>query len=446
MIVESLNEFRIVKEKVLNQKLLCIPIYSDNKKHYTINRLSLIFFYIFDLDDYFIVPINHSETLNEEFDLIEIFNNSSYTFVLNKKAFYNFYKSDNLIDLELFCSYNGIDHFELEDSIAHRVLYRYFYREKNINDIIPLSKHIESCCYFAHRARILNDLDINSNYLSYDKESCISLNYIETTGLYVDYELFQKKFQTNGIENNLAKTEYNTHTITGRPSNRFGGINYAALNKKDGSRAPFISRFEKGFLIQFDYDSYHLRLLGSLLSYPFPLDRSVHDYLGTYYFNTSNISKIQREESKSLTFKILYGYSNNTKGIPFFEKMMQLQENLWSNFYWKGKIKSPLYKREFKKDHFPNNITKNKLFNYYIQNFETERNIKIILLIQNLLEEKYLSKLILYTYDSFLFDFNPKDGMSFIKDVSKLLQIGGFPIKMEIGYNYDSMKEKDYLL
>jgi len=35
--------------------------------------------------------------------------------------------------------------------------------------------------------------------------------------------------------------KYNPYTITGRPSNAWRGVNYAALNKTDGSRKSFIS-------------------------------------------------------------------------------------------------------------------------------------------------------------------------------------------------------------
>ena len=37
-------------------------------------------------------------------------------------------------------------------------------------------------------------------------------------------------------QDGMFYSEYNLFTSTGRPSNRFGGINFAALNKKDGSR------------------------------------------------------------------------------------------------------------------------------------------------------------------------------------------------------------------
>ena len=50
-----------------------------------------------------------------------------------------------------------------------------------------------------------------------------------------------------------------------------------------------------------------------------------------------------------------------------------------------------------------------KLFNYQIQAFETESNVEMIKLLFKELNG-YDSKLILYTYDSFLIDFNPTDG------------------------------------
>ncbi len=45
-------------------------------------------------------------------------------------------------------------------------------------------------------------------------------------------------------ESGIEWTEYHPYTLTSRPSNNFGGINYAALNKDDGSRDRFVSRFD----------------------------------------------------------------------------------------------------------------------------------------------------------------------------------------------------------
>ena len=77
----------------------------------------------------------------------------------------------------------------------------------------------------------------------------------------------------------MVYTEYNPYTITSRPSNRHGGVNFSALNKKDGSRESFIPP-DGSLFLQFDYDNYHVRLIGKLIKYKLP-DTSVHQWLKT---------------------------------------------------------------------------------------------------------------------------------------------------------------------
>ena len=61
---------------------------------------------------------------------------------------------------------------------------------------------------------------------------------------------------------------------------------------------------------------------------------------------------------------------------------------------------------------------------------ETENNMKVLSeLIPNI--KDYKSKLILYSYDSFLFDFNMEDGLDYIKKVKEILeQKDKFPVKV----------------
>ena len=60
-----------------------------------------------------------------------------------------------------------------------------------------------------------------------------------------------------------------------------------------------------------------------------------------------------------------------------------------------------------------------KVFNYYLQALETETNVYVIQRLNRLLEGKK-TKLILYTYDSFLFDVdeNEKD---LVRDIQTIL-------------------------
>jgi len=56
--------------------------------------------------------------------------------------------------------------------------------------------------------------------------------------------------------------------------------------------------------------------------------------------------------------------------------------------------------------------------------------------------ESYKSKLILYSYDSFLFDFNLDDGVDFLKKIKKIIESNGlFPTKTSKGTNYHEMED-----
>ena len=85
-------------------------------------------------------------------------------------------------------------------------------------------------------------------------------------------------------------------------------------------------------------------------------------------------------------------------------------------------------------------MNKSKLFNYLIQAYETESNIKKILLIQEYLLNKK-TKLVLYGYDSFLFDFTNEDGVQTLTEIKNILEENKHYTKSQMGLNYGMMKD-----
>ena len=84
---------------------------------------------------------------------------------------------------------------------------------------------------------------------------------------------------------------------------------------------------------------------------------------------------------------------------------------------------------------------KSKLFNYCIQLLETENNIRMLDDLLPLLKGKK-TKLILYSYDSFLFDFHKDDGMDFLKEIKKVIeQNNSYPVKVGWGTNYHKLED-----
>jgi hypothetical protein len=143
-----------------------------------------------------------------------------------------------------------------------------------------------------------------------------------------------------------------------------------------------------------------------------------------------------------LSFKYLYGGVpfDIGKNIEFFGKVKELVKKLWKFYRTNKYIESYIYRKKIYSNNM-NEMNRDKLFNYFIQNLETERNMEVL---NNLLPriEKYESKLILYSYDSFLFDFNIGDDLKYLQTVKSILeQNGKFPVKVSWGNNYHEMQD-----
>ena len=441
IIVESTNEYSNFKKNITNQPSLVIPIYSDQYLHSSKNRISFLYVCLFDKTEY-IISFHHNDIIACDKSLNEILNPNSGLFVYEKKKFlYHFHNSKmNDIDLMQYFSSNQI--IDLESTTSHDFLSRRLYKFKNLNDVIPITKHYERCCKL--RDKFFSIKWTPPKSYDYYNDLLIGVLFnIEKNGLFVDYNKFVEKFGQNDIQNNLTFSEYNIYTTTGRPSNHHLGINYAALNKEDGTRSVFTSRFEnKGFLIQCDYDAYHLRLIAELIGYDFPKKISVHEYLGKQYFQKDELTPEEYAVSKQVSFQQLYGgvlpeYQN----IKYFQEVKKYIDKLFGEFKKNTYINTKVFNRELHKEFFTD-INRNKIFNYLLQNFETERNMTVLYeLIKYFNKVKAKSKLILYCYDSILFDYCIEDGKQLIIETKKILeQDGKYPIKIEIGSNYHNMK------
>jgi hypothetical protein len=125
---------------------------------------------------------------------------------------------------------------------------------------------------------------------------------------------------------------------------------------------------------------------------------------------------------------------------PFFGKVYDYINKIWDTYKSENFIVSDIYnKKIFKKN--LSDMNKNKVFNYLIQLMETENNMRMLTeLIPKL--EAYKSKLVLYSYDSFLFDFYLPDGIDFLYVMKETIeQKGKYPVKVAKGWNYHKMKD-----
>ena len=419
MIIEKNNQLDGFLLENQNKDCFIIPILSDVNRHPLDNSLCAVYVKIVNGDEG-LVCFNHGETLKLNLEKLLTLDKLGRKFVRDKKQLNHIVKLKNVIDVNLQYYMDKNEPLEWDElsTNTHDYFYRVMWKMKNTNRIIPIFKHLELC---REQVKVLEKYYQLPIHEQYNDEIIDNLSFIESSGLRKDDE--------------MVYSEYNLYTSTGRPSNRFGGINFAALNKKDESRKPYTSRFQDGILVEFDYDAYHLRLIGHILDYKFPKG-SVHEHMSEFY------GDVDYETSKSTSFQYLYGRipQEVIDTNPFFSRVNDYINEIWGEFKRGDFVKSNIYnKRIYKKN--LSAMNRNKLFNYMIQLLETENNMKVMSELIPFLKDKQ-SKLILYSYDSFLFDFKLTDGLDFLKSVKQILEQGGvFPTKSSRGLNYHEMED-----
>jgi hypothetical protein len=79
-------------------------------------------------------------------------------------------------------------------------------------------------------------------------------------------------------------------------------------------------------------------------------------------------------------------------------------------------------------------MTQAKLFNYIVQSKETSTNIGLLEKVLDYLKDKK-TKIVLYTYDAFLFDYSKEDG-DILQDIVNILE---YPVTIKQGNTYHGL-------
>ena len=403
MKIVDTNERLHKRISALSSKVLVFPILTSLEKHPHQTRISAIL--VSDGETDLFVNYNNIDAscVSHTID----FSRFEEVMIVGMKEFLHHYDFlPNMYDLEMSLFHEARD-FDVDE----KPIYTIFRRRKapKANDLIPIWKHYEQ---FQEWKKKWVDVRPSKFSQLYPK----TYNWVELGGLYTDSHI-------------MEYTQYNMLTTTSRPSNAFGGVNYAALPKDGDTRKRFISRFESGKLYQLDFDGYHIRLIAKLIGVDIPLDIKAHKWLADQY-------GADLKDAKAITFRQLYGgVQDEYKHIPFFSKTSEYVESLWSEFLMKKEVYTPILKRKLT---YNPDLNKNKLFNYILQAVETERNILILDKLSHIRQTSKSSP-ILYTYDSVLFDVHPDDGIDYINEMKSIMESDGFPTDIEVGDNYKDM-------
>ena len=436
MIIDTIEDLEATFRYIEGKKTLLIPILSDHLVHASQNKISCIYIYTED-DVERIIPIAHTEQIQSFSEHVQRFLDLPGIFIYDKKQWLHMNGNADVYDIKTLWWYTYNEAYDESHyfTAAHQFYWRRHQNMNHVNTIIPLMQHLAMCQKIRHYAwPMCMNVKLTESYIKFNEIYPYVYASIEKNGLHVTSDFKQPDLINNG----LVFTNYNYYTSTGRPSNTYRGFNFAAMNKEDGTRDMFNSRFEQGALVEMDFDSYHVRLIARLIGYELPTE-SIHDYFGRFYFDTDTLTSDQREESKQITFRLLYGgIDKEFLIIPFFQKVHDFVYTLWTKSKQRGYIETPILKRRIYAENITN-ITANKLFNYFLQAIETEVSTQKLKQLVDFMSDKQ-SALILYTYDSVLCDVEYSEAKTILPEIKRILEQGNFTVKSKVGGIYSKLR------
>lgn len=411
-LIENSNQLEEFKKKDF-KRVFVEPLYSNDNIHPFLR--GVVGFYIREINHKkgFIININHSEAtqINLE-EVYEVIGGFEEIFVRDKKEFLHILPLKQLSDIYFISPTDIPDQFP-----CHDFFYRKYPHIGNIGAIIPIVKHYERCETIFNAVKYVFAINKPQHFEFYNNKATNVFYWIESNGLKVNPKLFEKYF---GVEKEWTYSQFNLKTTTTRPSNSFGGVNYAALDKKSGCREAFIP--SNDFLLEIDISAYHPTLAAQLVNYEFE-EEDIHQAFADMY-------GVDYKKAKELTFKQLYGgVFKEYKELEFFKRVEAYIEDISSK-------EEVVCKSGYV---FKTNMKKQKLFNYILQNTETYYNVLILEKIINILKH-CKTRIIHYTYDSFLLDVS-KNEQDVIQSIIDVFGEYKFNVKIEAGPNYNSLEK-----
>jgi hypothetical protein len=400
---------------------------TNENYHPALQNISLIYIRWTKGHKGYILCVDHSESLSLSItDILDKLSKVDKVYVLDKKAVLHHFPtlSPQLIDVQLINSYLHLQNINVEqyESKVETDFKRKYYTAEP-STLIPIAKHYEKY------ENVYDHIEQTINKISEDLEPYAFLNHyvaplfynIEKQGIKLSKEPFIEHFKDLpnpkfSVSKGKIYTQYNLYTLTGRPSNAFNGINFAALNKTNGERSAFIP--ENDTLVEIDFKAYHPTIIAKLAGYEFT--GNIYDQLANEFPGPTP------ETIKELVFQQLYGgVRKDFQDKPFFKQVYNYTNQLWSN---EGATGAQFGKR-FTKEMIEN-PTPQKLLNYIVQNTETIFNVVQFSAVANLLKDKK-TKIILYTYDSILLDYDSSENL--LDSITSLLK---FNYSTKSGQNY----------
>lgn len=171
--------FLTEKKTFHENPLLLIPILSDPKVHWCKNRVS--FAYLFNLTTFeeFLLGFHHNDIPRFDISILRDFL-SSEVYVYRKKYVFDL---SGIYDVEMVHWYQTNQRFSIEVNKVIRRYWQDFKDHPNVNDFIPIMKHLEMCREIRDKFMLQwHKFELTESFKKYQQISD-NLSKIEKNGL-----------------------------------------------------------------------------------------------------------------------------------------------------------------------------------------------------------------------------------------------------------------------
>lgn len=432
-VIETKGQFEQFLNHYRNQSEVFVDAVPANQNVH-VRRSGVSFVFVRTSSREAAFPVRHNDaTCLSPKKLLKL-NTSATKYAYDKKKVLHLVPFQNVVDCKLL-------YYFKHNRAPNEELPTVYPKAKNVYK--PIMRLAERCQVRADRCKEIVEengkLIKKTPFQKYNEEVLETLFRVERNGMQADREEFKETFGKDLTDpEGLAYSNYNLYTQTGRPSNAYEGVNYAALDENE--RKVFRSRFEGGKFLSIDYDAFHLRIVSALTGYGAP-PGSFHEHLGKLYFGEDELSEEEYKEAKKFTFQFLY----NPKGIPeellqldFFSSVKELTERIWEIYQEHGVISTAKHGRQITGSKI-DNFNPAKALNYLLQALGLELICERLSKLMDYLSDKDTCA-VLYLYDSVLLDYNP-NGEAELPKIKSIMETGDLTVDLEIGERFGELEE-----
>jgi len=216
--IETIGDYNKFNQEINGHDIMISVIPADDRLvHVAASKLSAVLIKDLETDKTYTFSFGHPDCsfqicLGNFIDSIQI-QPTRKVWCFDKKSSYQLLRIPNYLDIDLFTHLqeNWILDLNLCETSAHKLVKQNNYKQRNINNSIPLLKHREMFEKMCNDVRVIVNLqdELDWGYVKENATILGTLAELENIGIHVDRDCFKNHFDAVVYDNDIVYSQYN---------------------------------------------------------------------------------------------------------------------------------------------------------------------------------------------------------------------------------------------